>query len=68
LSHATVQAPVEGVRRTGKTDGAAVARALRSRNPVDSVFGAVTFDAKGDVEGMTYEINVWHNGHFAKLP
>jgi branched-chain amino acid transport system substrate-binding protein len=68
FSYATVQALAEGVRRAGKVDGAAVAHALRSRNPVDTVFGPVTFDAKGDVEGMTYEINVWHNGHFAKLP
>jgi branched-chain amino acid transport system substrate-binding protein len=68
FSYATVQALAEGVRRAGKTDGAAVARALRTRNPVDTVFGPVTFDAKGDVEGMTYEINVWRNGHFAKLP
>ena len=30
---------------------------------MNTVFGPVTFDAKGDVEGMTYEINVWHNGH-----
>jgi branched-chain amino acid transport system substrate-binding protein len=68
FSYATVQALAEGVRRAGKTDGAAVARALRSRNPVDTVFGPVTFDAKGDVEGMTYEINVWRSGHFGKLP
>jgi branched-chain amino acid transport system substrate-binding protein len=68
FSYATVQALAEGVRRAGKTDGAAVARALRSRNPVDTVFGPVTFDAKGDVEGMTYEINVWRNGRYEKLP
>jgi branched-chain amino acid transport system substrate-binding protein len=68
FSYATVQALAEGVRRAGKADGAAVARALRSRNPVDTVFGPVTFDAKGDAEGMTYEINVWHSGHFGKLP
>jgi branched-chain amino acid transport system substrate-binding protein len=68
FSYATVQALAEGVRRAGKTDGAAVTRALRSRNPVDTVFGPVTFDAKGDVEGMTYEINVWHNGRYEKLP
>ena len=68
FSYATVQALAEGVRRAGKVDGAAVAHALRTGDPVSTVFGPVTFDAKGDVEGMTYEINVWHNGHFAKLP
>jgi branched-chain amino acid transport system substrate-binding protein len=68
FSYATVQALAEGVRRAGTTDGAAVAHALRSRNPVDTIFGPVTFDAKGDVEGMTYEINVWRNGRYEKLP
>jgi branched-chain amino acid transport system substrate-binding protein len=68
FSYATVQALAEGVRRAGKADGAAVARALRSPNPVDTVFGPITFDAKGDAEGMTYEINVWHSGHYGKLP
>ena len=68
FSYATVQALAEGVRRAGKEDGAAVARALRSRIPVDTIFGPVTFDAKGDVEGMTYEINVWRNGRYEKLP
>jgi branched-chain amino acid transport system substrate-binding protein len=68
FSYATVQVLAEGVRRVGKTDGASVARALRTSNPVDTVFGPVTFDAKGDAEGMTYEINVWHSGHYGKLP
>jgi ABC-type branched-subunit amino acid transport system substrate-binding protein len=43
-------------------------RALRSRNPVDTVFGQITFDAKGDAQGMKCEINVWHSGYFGKLP
>ena len=68
FSYATVQALAEGVRRAGKVDGAAVAHALRTGDPVSTVFGPVTFDAKGDVEGMTYEMNVWHNGHYGKLP
>ena len=68
FSYATVQALAEGVRRAGKADGAAVAHALRTGGPVSTVFGPVTFDAKGDVEGMTYEINVWRNGRYEKLP
>ncbi len=68
FSYATVQALAEGVRRAGKVDGAAVAHALRTGDPVSTVFGPVTFDAKGDVEGMTYEMNVWHNGRYGKLP
>jgi branched-chain amino acid transport system substrate-binding protein len=68
FSYATVQALAEGVRRAGNADGAAVARALRAGGPVSTVFGPVAFDAKGDAEGMTYEINVWHSGHYEKLP
>jgi ABC-type branched-subunit amino acid transport system substrate-binding protein len=49
-------------------DGAAVAHALRTGDAVDTVFGPVAFDAKGDAEGMTYEMNVWRSGHFEKLP
>ena len=68
FSYAAVQALAEGVRRAGKVDGAAVAHALRTGDPVDTVFGPVAFDAKGDAEGMTYEMNVWRSGHFEKLP
>jgi branched-chain amino acid transport system substrate-binding protein len=68
FSYATVQALAEGVRRAGKLDGGAVAHALRTGDPVDTVFGPVAFDAKGDAEGMTYEMNVWRSGRFGKLP
>jgi branched-chain amino acid transport system substrate-binding protein len=68
FSYATVQALAEGVRRAGKVDGAAVAKALRAGGPVDTVFGPVAFDAKGDAEGMVYEMNVWHGGRYQKLP
>jgi hypothetical protein len=28
---------------------------------VANVFGPVAFDAKGDANGMTYEMNVWRD-------
>jgi branched-chain amino acid transport system substrate-binding protein len=68
FSYATVQALAEGVRRAGKTDGLAVAHALRAGGPVATVFGPVAFDAKGDAEGMTYEMNVWHAGRYERFP
>jgi branched-chain amino acid transport system substrate-binding protein len=68
FSYATMQALAEGVRRAGKVDGRAVAHALRTGDPVSTVFGPVTFDAKGDAEGMTYEMNVRHAGRYGKLP
>ena len=67
FSYATVQALAEGVRRAGKVDGRAVAQALRTGDPVSTVFGPVTFDAKGDAGGMVYEMNVWHAGRYGKL-
>ena len=67
FSYATVQALAEGVRRVGKVDGAAIARALRTGDPVPTVFGPVTFDAKGDVGGMVYEMNVWRGGRYKKF-
>jgi branched-chain amino acid transport system substrate-binding protein len=67
FSYATVQALAEGVRRAGKVDGPAVAHALRTGGPVSTVFGPVAFDAKGDAEGMTYEMNVWRDGRYGKL-
>jgi branched-chain amino acid transport system substrate-binding protein len=67
FSYATVQALAEGVRRAGTTDGSAVAHALRTGGPVATVFGPVAFDAKGDAEGMTYEMNVWRDGRYEKL-
>jgi branched-chain amino acid transport system substrate-binding protein len=68
FSYATVQALSEGVRRAGRADGKAVAHALRTGDPVSTVFGPVTFDAKGDAGGMTYEMNIWHAGRYRKLP
>ena len=68
FSYATVQALAEGVRRAGKVDGGAVAHVLRTGDPVSTVFGPVTFDAKGDADGMTYEMNVWRGGRYERLP
>ena len=39
---------------------------LRSTD-VDTVFGPVTFDAKGDIANPKYNINVWKNGSYSKL-
>jgi branched-chain amino acid transport system substrate-binding protein len=67
FSYAVMQALAEGVRRAGDVEGAGVAQALRNNRPTDTVLGPLTFDAKGDVEGMTYEMFVWHDGHYSKL-
>jgi ABC-type branched-subunit amino acid transport system substrate-binding protein len=43
-------------------------RARPAQKLVDTVFGPVAFDPKGDGDGMTYDINVWHEGKIMKLP
>lgn len=68
FSYATIQALAEGVRRARSVDARAVAQALRSNPPIDTVFGAISFDAKGDVRGIDYTMNVWHDGHYKQLP
>jgi len=68
FSYATVQALAEGVRRVGKVDAVAIAQALRTGKPADTVFGPLAFDAKGDAQGINYEINVWHDGRPVKAP
>ena len=67
FSYAAIQALAEGVRRAGTTDGAKVAAALHGGPPTDTIIGPLRFDAKGDAEGITYEIDVWKDGKYGKL-
>ena len=67
FSYATVQALAEGVRRAGSADGTAVAKALRAGGPVDTVLGPLAFDPKGDAIGITYALQVWHDGRYGPL-
>jgi len=67
FAYAVIQAMAEGMRRSGSEDPAKVAAALRAGPPVDTVVGPVTFDEKGDLKGTTYDVNVWHDGKYAKL-
>ena len=68
FSYATIQTLAEGVRRVGKVDPLAIAKALRTGEPVDTVFGPMTFDAKGDAQGISYDILAWHDGRHVKAP
>jgi branched-chain amino acid transport system substrate-binding protein len=64
--YAAGQAMAEGIRRAGKTDPMKVAAALRAI-PVNTVFGPISFDAKGDVVGITYAVYKWHDGKYAEV-
>jgi branched-chain amino acid transport system substrate-binding protein len=66
FSYAVIQALAEGVKRAGGQKGLAVAAALRA-NPVPTIFGPTSFDARGDAQGITYELNVWQDGHYQRL-
>ena len=67
FSYATVQVLAEGARRAGTDKASVVAKALRSGGPVDTVLGPLSFDPKGDAVGITYEMQVWHDGRYAPL-
>ncbi|MCP8937638.1 branched-chain amino acid ABC transporter substrate-binding protein [Alsobacter sp. SYSU M60028] len=68
FSYAVVQAIAEGVKRAGSDDPAKVAKALKDGKPVETVLGAIQFDAKGDIKDPRYDINLWHDGKYAPIP
>lgn len=61
------QQAAKAIDARGGVDGAKVATALRQGPPVDTVLGPLRFDAKGDAEGITHEIQVWKGGKYARL-
>lgn len=67
FSYGVVQAIAEGVKRAGSDDPAKVAKALKDGQAVETVVGAVQFDAKGDIKDPRYDINVWHDGKYAPM-
>jgi branched-chain amino acid transport system substrate-binding protein len=54
-------------RAPGRLVRQKVAEALKNGKAFDTVIGPITFDAKGDILNATYDINVWHDGKYAKL-
>jgi len=64
-SYAAVQAIVEGIKRVGKPDPAAVEKVVR-QSPVDTVIGPIGFNAKGDVTGNSYVLYRWKDGKYAE--
>jgi branched-chain amino acid transport system substrate-binding protein len=65
-SYAGVEVIAEGIRRAGK-DPAKAAAAIRQTPPIQTVLGALTFDAKGDIVDFPYAIYRWHDGHYAEV-
>ena len=67
FSYGVIQAIAEGVERAGSDDPVAVAEALMTGGPVETVLGPVQFDEKGDIADPRYDINKWSNGQYAKI-
>lgn len=67
FSYAVVQAIAAGVEKAKSEDPKLVAQALRN-GTVDTVFGPIGFDAKGDIQNPKYIINQWKDGKYAALP
>ena len=67
FSYAVVQAIADGIKMAHSDDPKAVAKALESGAPVETVMGPVKFDAKGDIKDPRYDINVWKEGKYAPI-
>jgi branched-chain amino acid transport system substrate-binding protein len=67
FSYGVIQAIAEGIKRAGSDDPVKVAKALENGQPIDTVFGPVSFDAKGDVKDPHFDINQWHDGKYAAI-
>lgn len=67
FSYAVIQAFAEGIKRAGSDDPAKVAEALKNGEPISTVVGPVTFDEKGDLKNVSYDINQWHDGKYAPI-
>ncbi len=64
--YAAVQVWAQAAERAGTPDLPAVTRILR-RGHFDTVLGRVAFDQKGDLEGATWQWQVWKEGDYAPL-
>jgi branched-chain amino acid transport system substrate-binding protein len=65
--YAAVQVWAQAVERAGTFDPAVLARMLH-RGRFDTVLGRVSFDAKGDLEGASWQWQMWRNGTYGPVP
>jgi len=65
-TYAALQALTEAIKRVGATDTHKIAASLRA-SPAQTVLGALSFDAKGDVTGPVYVMYRWHDGKYAEV-
>ena len=63
--YVAAQVMLEGVRRAGAADGAAIARALHE-GTYETVLGPISFDDKGDTRSAPYVVYVTRGGKFVQ--
>lgn len=66
-AYAAVQVALEGIAKSGSTDGREVARTLL-KIEVDTPLGIMKFDAKGDPQQSPYVVWKVENGKFVEVP
>ena len=67
FSYGVIEAIADGIKTAGSDDPKAVAKALESGQPVETVMGPVRFDTKGDIKDPRYDINEWNAGKYAPI-
>lgn len=65
-SYAAFEVLTQAIAKAGKTDGAAIASAIRAA-PLTTVLGTLKFDAKGDLENPGYAMYRWANGTYKEI-
>jgi branched-chain amino acid transport system substrate-binding protein len=65
-SYAAFEVLTAAIARAGKTDGAAIAAALRT-GETSTVLGKIGFDAKGDVTNPRYAMYRWSKGAYNEI-
>jgi branched-chain amino acid transport system substrate-binding protein len=62
-AYAAVQVFAQAAARAKSIDPIQVAKAIR-QGSYDTIVGTLTFDAKGDAQGLGFTIYAWHNGGY----
>ena len=65
-SYAAFEVLTQAIAKAGKTDGAAIASAIRAA-PLTTVLGTLKFDAKGDLVNPGYAMYRWANGTYTEI-
>ena len=67
FSYGVINAIADGIKMAGSDDPKAVAKALESGKPAETVMGSVQFNSKGDIKDPRFDINVWKEGKYAPI-